>query len=104
MIPIEIVKALDLHCNDDGVLCRVVAGTLVPYGILVDHEDDFNFEPLPESGSALVSDDDSLRDYSRDEIQAMDWREQKSLCLSLGFLDKPQDLTWEQYLLKEMNL
>jgi hypothetical protein len=106
MIPIETVKKLDLHCNDDGILCQVIDGSLVPYGLLINENDSHsNVDPIPDP--TLASDPEPLdpleHNYTREKIEAMDWREQKALCLSLKLPDKPQELTWEQYLLETFN-
>lgn len=103
MIPIEVVKELDLHCNNDGILCQVIDGKLVPYGSLVNYENDSHSDAESIPAPALVS-NPLEHNYKREEIEAMDWREQKALCLSLKLPDKPLDLTWEQYLLETFNL
>ena len=105
-------KKLDLHQNEVGILCTVSeTGQLIPYD--------------PQSAKTIVSDKSApivlelpvleLPDlpepteqvapplmFSPLEITSMGWRKIKTYCAENGFLDKPENESWEDYLTRSL--
>lgn len=114
MIPIAIVKQLDLHRNANGVLCQVINGELVPYEISNDSHSVPDL-PIPDPVQGIVatiepaepvpgSPAEAESGYTKEQILEMNWREQKALCQDLDLPEKPLELTWEQHLLEQLEL
>lgn len=95
-------KELDLHQNDMGVLCTVSeTGQLIPYNrpnTIISDEPvaivlELSDQPKPVEHPLPPS---SL------EIATMGWRQIKSYCTENGFLDKPENESWEDYLIRQL--
>lgn len=126
MIPISEVKRLDLHRNDRGELCIVnFDGSLVPYSpapavappasVLPSDPpvaftsaeiETFISEVTPPSAVAPVAEDSpaSPAAITREEIEAMDWRSCRKLCEQYHFDYKPDNQSWQDYLLEKLAL